>query len=151
MASGSKDMLSEAIAALPLRRRVSVAAFAVFFVGGLDLGELYPFSRFSMYAAIAPRDEAAIPTFRADGRDVPPEALTDFFGLDPDNLAAPVGVVTSTDHVLRERAAWIRAHQATTPGDVKVEVGWSLIRLDPTTGGLLRRELTLQTGTARWR
>jgi hypothetical protein len=144
-------MLSEAIAALPLPRRVALAAFAVFVVGGLELGEVYPFSRFSMYAAIAPREEAAIPTFRADGRDVAPEALTGFFGLDPDRLAAPEGVVTTTDYILRERAAWIRAQTATTPGPVRVEIGWELWRFDPETGALTRRSITLQSGSAAWR
>jgi hypothetical protein len=144
-------MLSRRIAALDPPRRVALAAFAVFFVGGLDVGELYPFSRFSMYAAIAPREEAAIPTFRADGRDVRPEALTDFFGVNPDGLAAPEGVVTSTDYILRERAAWVRAHTATTPGPVTVEIGWELWRIDPQTGALTRRALLLQTGSARWR
>lgn len=144
-------MLDRAIAALDPARRAALAAFAVFFVGGLDVGELYPFSRFSMYAAIAPREEAAIPTFRADGRDVAPEALTGFFGLDPEGLAAPEGIVTTTDHILRERAAWLRAHAGTTPGPVTVEIGWELWRLDPTTGALTRRALTLQRGSARWR
>ncbi|MCK6515497.1 hypothetical protein L6R46_10645 [Myxococcota bacterium] len=144
-------MLSRAIAALDPSRRVALAAFAVFFVGGLNVGELYPFSRFSMYAAIEPREEAAIPTFRADGRDVEPEALTGFFGLNPNGLAAPEGIVTSMDHVLRERAAWIGANTATTPGPVTVEIGWELWRIDPTTGALTRRALLLQTGSARWR
>lgn len=144
-------MLDRLIAALDPPRRVGIAAFAVFFVGALDVGELYPFSRFSMYAAIAPREEAAIPTFRADGQDVSPEALTSFFGVNPEGLAAPEGIVTSTDHVLRERAAWIRAHTATTPGPVTVEIGWELWRIDPETGALTRRALLLQTGSARWR
>jgi hypothetical protein len=144
-------VLDRLITALDPPRRVALAAFAVFFVGGLDVGELYPFSRFSMYAAIAPREEAAIPTFRANGQDVEPEALTGFFGLNPDGLAAPEGVVTSTDHVLRERAAWIRANTAPAPGPVTVEIGWELWRLDPQTGALTRRALLLQTGSARWR
>jgi len=144
-------VLNRLLAALAPPRRVALAAFAVFFVGGLDVGELYPFSRFSMYAAIESREEAAIPTFRANGQDVSPAALTGFFGVNPDGLAAPEGVVTSTDHVLRERAAWIRANTATTPGPVTVEIGWELWRIDPQTGALIRRALLLQTGSARWR
>ena len=144
-------MLNRLLAALDPPRRVALAAFAVFFVGGLDVGERYPFSRFSMYAAIAPREEAAIPTFRANGRDINPEALTGFFALNPDGLAAPEGIVTSTDHILRERAAWIRANGATAPGPVTVEIGWELWRIDPKTGALTRRALLLQTGSAQWR
>jgi hypothetical protein len=132
-------------------RRVSpwaFGAFAIYLGGGLFFGERFPFSRFSMYADIAARDRGAIPVFLADGVDTEPRTFRSFSGLDPARFRAPEGVVSTLDYVVNERAAWVAAHPADTPGPIRIEVGFDLVRLDH--GVIVHDVRVVEDGTA-WR
>jgi hypothetical protein len=124
----------------------ALGSFAVFLAGGLVLGEVFPFSRYDMYADIAARDRGAVPVFRADGRTVEPTAFRAFHGLDPARFRSPEGVVCTMDYVVNERAAYVAARPADEPGPVRIVVGFDRVRVED--GHVVHELLVTDEGTA---
>ncbi|MBM4367899.1 MAG: hypothetical protein FJ102_16925, partial [Deltaproteobacteria bacterium] len=116
--------------------RPAVTAFIAYLLGALVLGEVFPFSRYTMYADIAARDYGAIPVFVVDGSERDPSTLHAFHDLDPAEFVAPAGVVTAMDYVTRGWADLVRRRPATAPGPLAVEVAYDLVRVQ---GGEVQR------------
>jgi hypothetical protein len=107
--------------------RASSLACAAYVLGGLLLGERFPFSRFAMYA---------------DRR---------FAGLAGASLRAPPGVVTAMDYVVHDWGDHFRAHDAAageTPGEaaVDVAVAYDIVRVRD--GSVVRERIVVARGTA---
>jgi hypothetical protein len=125
----------------------ALAAFATSLAGGFFVGEVFPFSRFAMYADLAPRGEGFVPVFLADGVLTEPRRFERFSGIGPGDFAAPEGVASSLDYVVDERAAWVAGRIDTQgPGPVTVEVGYDLVHLEG--GELVRDRHIVARGTA---
>ncbi|MDP2314654.1 MAG: hypothetical protein Q8P41_17250 [Pseudomonadota bacterium] len=108
----------------------ALGAFALYVSGGLLLGERFPFSRFTMYADIAPRDRGAVPFFLANGKAAEPHDFRGFHGLSAGGFSAPEGVVGTLGYIVAERAAWVVAHPAGSAGPVDITVGYDLVRVE---------------------
>lgn len=126
--------------------RAALLAFVVWLTGGLLLGECWPFSRYSMYADIADREQGALPLFWANGQPAEPEQFSSFYGVDPSAFNGPEGIPTTFDYLTRPRAQWVSTHPAAHPGPVRIEVGWELVKMGP--HGLERSPMILSTGSA---
>jgi hypothetical protein len=149
--------------------RPALVAFAVVLGGGVVLGETFPFSRFSMYAGIEPRDRGATPVFLADGEIVPVEQF-DAFQLEVDAWRSPEGIPTTMDYLTNDIAGWIRAHPSPVapgvppapvapgvppapvapgvpPGCVRAELGW-VISTRGDDGAIAQSTLVQSSGTA---
>jgi len=61
------------------------------FVGGLVLGESFPFTRVSMFAHLSEAKEIVVPRFLADGQARFPDRFCDFHGFDPEQWRLPRG------------------------------------------------------------
>lgn len=126
--------------------RVALLACGIYITGALLFDELFPFSRYAMYADIGGRTQGAIPLFLADGQAAEPQDYAAFYGLSPERFFAPEGVACSLNYIVTERAAWVGAHPATAPGPIQVQVGFTLVTLRD--GGLSQERLILQEGSA---
>ncbi len=126
--------------------RPALLAFVVYLLGGLVLGEVFPFSRFSMYADIARRDYGAVPVFLVGGDQGDPSRLSGFHHLDPDQFHSPPGLVSAMDYVVDDWAAIVRARPAAEPGPLAVEVAYDLVRVRD--GGIQRQRVVVARGTA---
>lgn len=118
---------------MPLSRVAPVALIA-WATAGLAVGEVYPFSRFRMYAA-PPAGPTAVPVFQAGGVDADPRRYRDFLGLEGDwgTPPAPCTMGYRVDQ-LRHQVATSRGRE---PGPVKVALGWRVIGPDGTVGDFL--------------
>ena len=135
----------------PAARGASTPAIVGLVVYGLlsaVIGEVWPLSRFAMYAHI-PRD-AAVPILEVDGRAYPPEDLVDFHGCNPKNIRIPRGVPSRVGWRQDEIARWVTAHGAEEPGDVVTHFGYRMLVIDETGPRLDDTFVELCTGTARW-
>jgi hypothetical protein len=126
--------------------RPALVAFAVVLGGGVVLGETFPFSRFSMYAGIEPRDRGATPVFLADGEIVPVEQF-EGFQLDVDAWRSPEGIPTTMDYLTNDIAGWVRAHPGDTSCAVRAELGW-VISTRGDDGAIAQSTLVQSSGTA---
>ncbi len=126
--------------------RPAVTAFVVYLLGGLLLGEVFPFSRYTMYADIAARDYGAVPVFLVDGAESEPSAFSSFHALDPSAFVAPTGVVTAMDYVTRDWGDQVRRRPASSPGPLVVEVAYDLVRVRG--GEVQRQRIVVARGTA---
>lgn len=89
--------------------RAALLGFVVYVVGGLFLGELYPWSRYDMFATTANRPVGAVPRFLVDDTSIMPEDYTGFIGIDTSRLL-PVGVPCSMEPRVHEVAVWMARH-----------------------------------------
>jgi len=104
---------------------LALGAFTAYLALALLVGEVFPFSRFDMYAGIADRQEAAVPMARVGERWVSVFDYSCFDGPIParDFRAVP----SSMNYRVFQDAAWVRDHQG-QGGDVTLEVGWLWLR-----------------------
>jgi hypothetical protein len=129
-------------------------AFVVYAAGSWILGEVYPFSRFDMYASSAGRSEGAVPVFLVEGREVDVTDYDLFSGIDPDALLPP-DVPCSMEYVVRDAARWIASHRKseTQPeGPVTITIAYRILSIDETDGASTLRERTRVVAEGRaWR
>lgn len=118
----------------------ALVGFGVWIAGGLLFGEILPFSRVPMYAAVGTqhqRAEAAIPVFRTGGRDVDPSQYERFVGDDPafitfEEVCRPYHGCKSYPSSM-PRDTWTRMWVVNHPGDpsapgpVEVEFGFQMV------------------------
>lgn len=131
---------------------VALTAFAVYVLVSLGLGDVYPFSRYSMYARLTTRKEGAVLYVRAGDRFVAPDDLDEVCGLDVDALD-PIrhGIPTSHEWVSHEAMRWLRQRSRHHVMDgVVVEVGYRMLRIDET-GRLHERLWPRTTGVGSLR
>ncbi len=129
--------------------RAAALAFVLVVVGGLVLGEVFPLSRFDMYARAAGRREGAVPFVLADGREIAIEDLSEFSALDAQALLPP-GMPCSMEYRVHEMQSWILTHPAhagTTPGPLRVQVGYRVLSI---AGGRLHERRVLVAEGRAW-
>jgi len=129
---------------------VALAGFIAYFVISLVVGDRFPFSKHSMYASTAVRNESgAVPLLLAGGKPAAVDRYERFQGLDPDKLY-PDGLPCSLEWQIHEAGRWIRdkaAPDGDAPGPVKVEWGFVIVKARKD-GRLTERWFALQEGTA---
>jgi hypothetical protein len=111
--------------------RAAALAFALVLAAGLVLGEVFPFSRFDMYARAAGRREGAVPLVLADGREIEIERLRGFSAIDATTLL-PAGIPCSMEYRVHEIERWIATHPAPrdgAPGPLHVWIGYRVLSL----------------------
>ncbi len=126
--------------------RPAAIAFVAYVLGGLVLGEVFPFSRYTMYADIAARDYGAVPVFVVAGVESDPAEFSSFHGLDPAQFVAPAGIVTAMDYVTRGWGDQVRRRPADDPGPLAVEVAYDLVRVRA--GEVQRQRIVVARGSA---
>lgn len=105
-------------------------AACILYVGLSALvGEVFPFSRFTMYAGLADRDHAAVFQFELDGQVVDPLELEAFSGFDTDALV-PTGVATAQEHELAPIARHIDANPGPETGGRPLQLVWRVFRVE---------------------
>ena len=127
---------------------IAPAAALAYIVISLVIGDVFPFSKYSMYASIGRRDHGAVLYVKADGVFVRVDELVDFHGIDLDQVY-PSGIPCSLEWQVHEAKRWLGNHKADAPGPVAVEMGFRLIwvaadgkiteKLRPTVRGTARR------------
>jgi hypothetical protein len=119
-------------------------AFLVYAAGSWILGEVYPFSRFDMYASSAGRSEGAVPVFLVDGKDIDITDYDLFTGIDPDlRTLLPPDVPCSMEYIVRDAARWIAEHRAAPhqpDGPAKITIGYRILSIDDSAGASTLRE-----------
>jgi hypothetical protein len=126
----------------------AVLAFGIALGGGLWVGERFPFSRFSMYAGVAPRTQGAAPVFVVDGRIETIVSYDRFVGLDPDALVQPTGIPSTLDFRVLQMRSWVRGHGIHDGGcPSRAELGF-LVFSQRTDGGLDQDLRVVSSGTA---
>jgi hypothetical protein len=96
--------------------------------------DVYPFSRYAMYADLLGRDQGAVLVIRLAGREVAFHDVVDWYGIDPASLD-PADVPCSLQWVALEAQRWVQRHSVATPaaGALPVEVGYRILSI--ATGG----------------
>ena len=113
---------------------VLIAIVAALVYGAISwrLGDVFPFSRYAMYADLGGRDEGAVLYVRVDGRDVGFDEVVAWHGVDPEAIE-PFTVPCSLHWVVFEAQRWISEHSAPTAegSPDAVEIGFRLLRVLP--------------------
>lgn len=128
----------------------ALGALVLYVVISARVGDAFPFSRYSMYASVTRRTDAAVVSVRVGGVETPAARLERFVGLDPEALH-PRGYACSQEWVLWEVKRWVAEHLAAEadPDSVPVEIGFRVLRFDG--GALSERFVPLASGRAHWR
>ena len=127
----------------------ALSALMVYVTLSLRVGDVFPFSKYSMYARLRERVEGAVLFVTYDGVEVAPTALTDFVGLEPAKISA-AGFPCSQEWVVHETRRWVEDHLgATGPDHRRVELGFRIIRMEAYK--LTERREVLTSGAARRR
>ena len=113
------------------------------------VGEVWPFSRFPMYAHIPKK--AAVPVLKANGTDHFPEQFVGFYGCEAPQIRIPQAVPSRVGWRQNEIGHWVSRNSSETPGDVPVEFGYQMVVLDDGRPRLDPQFVPLCRGTARWR
>ena len=111
-------------------------------------GEVWPLSRFTMYAHL-PTD-AVVPVLRVNGQAHYPEELVDFHGCSSSAIRIPSGVRCRVGWRQDEIARWVSSHSASQPGDVRVQFGYQWLRASEQGPRLDAEFIELCAGSARW-
>lgn len=133
------------------RTKAATVAFTGYVVAALLLGEVFPFSRFAMYAKGAGRSEGFVPTLLADGTVTDVRALDRFSGIEPDAMG-PGRRPCSLGYRVEEDRRWVAAHSSpdgAPPGPVRVEYGYRRIRV--VDGRVVRDGLEVVARGSAWR
>ena len=128
----------------------ATGALLVYAAISLAVGDVFPFSRYSMYAKLRGRVEGAVFAVRVGEARVPIGELEGFAGLDPEKVS-PDGYPCSQQWVVFEAKRWIEHHRVDTPAAdaVDIEIGFRILRLEAFT--LHERWAPLTAGRARRR
>lgn len=121
----------------------------IYYVLSRAIGDVFPFSRYAMYASTAMRSEGAVPFFRADGCEARIDDFTDFVGIDPGGVY-PEGFPCSLEWRVREWQRWLEGHTSEVPdvdGPIRIEIGFRMLAVDEE--GVLTEQIQItQEGTA---
>ena len=119
------------LAAPPLQWWAPLTA-AVYTAISLAVPNVFPFSRYRMYASAARRRVGAVPFFRAGGVEVSINdilVLRDCSGIDPESIW-PKNLPCSMEWQLIQFQLWLRGHlaeKALVPGPVRIEFGYRIV------------------------
>lgn len=129
----------------------AIAAIAALAYGAVSwfTGDLFPFSRYSMYAKLRGRTEGAVLYVEVDGVERPFHEVVAWSGIDPERIRAD-GVPCSLHWVVLETQRWVRQHQAELADGAEVVVGWHWLRVAPD-GGLEHEKRPFLRGRGRLR
>lgn len=127
--------------------RATVIGYAAYAAGALVFGEVWPFSRFPMYAHN--ERDSVVPVFLVDGVPTRPEAMRHIHGCRAEDVEVPPHTPFRVGWRLDEIRAHFRREAADTPGDVPVTLGLAMIRTDLGEPTLDDQLIVLCTGTAR--
>lgn len=128
---------------------IALGAALVYGVISWRVGDLFPFSRYAMYADLNGRAEGAVLVVRAGGREVDFHEVVAWHGIDP-ALIEPFTVPCSLHWVVFEAQRWIGARTTAAPLDVPIEIGYRILRCAPS-GVVSERFEPRATGTGRLR
>ncbi|MFM2248712.1 MAG: hypothetical protein RL071_4787 [Pseudomonadota bacterium] len=126
--------------------RAGLVSLALVAGGGVVLGEVYPWSRYTMYADLGQRDHGAVPLVRVDGQQADLRDYVAFADLDPAAFRPPPDVPCSMLYVFDQQSEHVRGRLRAGPGPLPVEIGVLLVRPGP--GGPQVEERVLQRGSA---
>ena len=127
----------------------AVLAMGLYMTIAVTVGEVWPFSRFAMYASI-PKN-AAVPMIKVDGIDHHAEEFVDFFGCERAQIRIPEGIPSRVGWRQNEIGQWVDRHRADIPGDVSLHFGYQMVVVDDVRPRLDPNFVSLCSGTARWR
>lgn len=115
------------------------------------LADVFPFSRYSMYAKLRDRHEGAVLVVLADGREVEATDVVAWHGVDPAAIE-PFTVPCSLHWVVFEAQRWIGTRTAASPDGLEVSlvVGYRILRVAPD-GALVERFEERARGRGRLR
>jgi hypothetical protein len=108
------------------------------------VGDIFPFSRYAMYAGLRGRTEGAVLYVRVGEAFVDVQELLDFDGVDPAKIQVQ-GWPCSQEWQVVEARRWVEAHPGS--GREAVEVGFRVIRVRE--GAIEERLVPVTTGRAR--
>ena len=108
--------------------RPALFAMALYMVIAGGVGEVWPFSRFTMYASI-PKD-AAVPMLKVNGKDHFPEEFVDFYGCGAEQIRLPCDIPSRVGWRQDEIGHWVSRHSAETPGEVDIHFGYQMVIVD---------------------
>lgn len=130
---------------------IAAIACIAYVVISLIVGDLFPFSRYSMYAQLTTRKEGAVLYVRVGERFVSPDDLDSFHGLDVPALD-PKLVPCSQQWFVYESQRWMDLQRvgSRVEGAVEIEVGYRMLAIDEQ-GALSERLAPVTRGTARLR
>lgn len=134
------------------RSRPSLPAavgFLVYLTLASLAGEVWPLSRYPMYAHMKP--EGAIPLMLVDGEPALPEDFEAFHGCGPGDVRIPRGTPSRMGWRMDEVQRWLASHSGAAPGDVPVRFGHATLALTPDGPRLADDFVLLCEGTARRR
>jgi hypothetical protein len=128
---------------------IALAAALAYIVISLVIGDIFPFSRHSMYASTAMRDKGAVPLMLADDKPAELDDYHRFVGIDPDQLY-PSQLPCSLEWQVHEASRWLRdkaAEPDSGPGPVKISWGFVILRVMDD-GTIQERWRPVQEGSA---
>ena len=127
----------------------ALLAFLAYGVLGILLGDVFPFSRYGLYASAPAREKGAVPVFLAEGREA---RIADFESFDGIETGAmyPEGYPCSLEWMVREAQAWVDDHRGAGPGPVPVAWGFRVLQVGED-GTVTENLEVLCEGTARRR
>lgn len=124
-------------------------AMVVYALISLRVGDWFPFSKYSMYAALSGRVTGAVLYVEADGQPANIVRLDQFSGIDPGHID-PKGHPCSQQWVVWETQRWVAEHlDPNAPGEVDVEIGFRLVTVEQFR--LSETRVALARGRACWR
>jgi len=122
-------------------------AFAIYASASLLAGEVFPLSRFSMYADARAYGTSHVPVFLADGEPADIRDYRRFSGLDP-ALMGPGRRICSLGFEVDEAERWVADHTGTEAGPSSVAYGYVSVRL--VDGAVVRGEPEIVTRGTAW-
>lgn len=128
---------------------IALGAALVYGLISWRVGDLFPFSRYAMYADLRGRSEGAVLVVRLDGKEVDFHEVVAWHGVDPAAIE-PFSVPCSLHWVVFEAQRWIGDHTAAAPLELPLEVGYRILRC-ATSGEVTERFELRGTGTGRLR
>lgn len=127
----------------------ATAGFLAYLVLASVVGEVWPLSRYPMYAHQTA--EGAIPLMLVDGEPAPPEDFEAFHGCGPGDVRIPRGTPSRMGWRMDEVQRWLASHRGEGPGDVRVRFGHATLAITLEGPRLADDFVLLCEGTARRR
>lgn len=128
--------------------RAALVSMLTYLTLAAAVGEVWPFSRFTMYARLP--EEAAVPVLEVNGDPVFPEQLVDYYGCNASQVRIPEEIPSRTGWRQEQIIRWVTTHSADTPGDVEVQFGYRMLLVDEGGPRLDDTFVELCAGSAGW-
>ncbi|MEZ4442086.1 MAG: hypothetical protein R3B72_23535 [Polyangiaceae bacterium] len=121
----------------------------------LAVENVFPFSRYALYARSGVRTKGAVPTFWAEGEPALIADYEEFHGIDPETIYPQHDdLQCSLEWPVREAQDWLRRHRLPEPPEdaarVEVRYGFRVLEVNDA-GDLTESIIITATGTARRR